>query len=138
MQSFSTFNGLQIVDDVNESIKTKRDIGWKQLTNGIIDYSLKCLSGPHKNKFVYINLTPEGEIIGSDPQEATLYIESDEIYPKHAHITCRNGTYFLKDLSSKIGTWHRQGVFDWLPIEDKMEIKIFDNLFVFEYGGMYM
>lgn len=84
---------------------------------------------------MFINLTAEGELIGSDPQEATLYIESDELHPKHCLITCKNGAYFLKDLGSKMGTWHRQGVYEWIPVEDRMEVKIFDQLFVFQYGG---
>ena len=84
---------------------------------------------------MFINLTSEGEIIGSDPQDTTLYIESDEINPKHASICWKNGGYFVKDLGSKIGTWHRQGVYEWIPIDERMEIKICEQLFMFQYGG---
>lgn len=109
----------------------------ESLTNGIIDYSLKCLNGPHKNRFAYINLTPEGEIIGADEDNTTLCIENAEMNPRHSQVMCRNGTYFVKDLGSKSGTWHRQGFFDGVIIEDKLEIKIFDELLLFEFGGSF-
>ena len=107
----------------------------EQLTNGIIDYSIKCLNGPHKNRFAYVNLTPEGEIIGADEDSTTLCIENAELNPQHTQIICKNGTYFVKDKGSMSGTWHRQGFFDGVTIEDKFQVKIFDEQLSFELGG---
>ena len=100
-----------------------------------MDYCLKCTSGAHKNKFIFINLTPEGELIGSSEEKATLFIENANLKEKHTQIIHSNGSYFVKDLSGTTGTWHKPGIFDEIQIEDKMEIKIFDEHFIFEMGG---
>jgi len=31
---------------------------------GVYDYVLKCIDGPYLGKFVYINTSPNGEVIG--------------------------------------------------------------------------
>lgn len=93
------------------------------------------MTGPHKNRFIYINLSPEGEIIGSDDKEATLYVENANLQPKHCQITCKNGLYTVRDLNSQTGTWYRQGMFEIIPIEDKKEIKIFEETLAFQFGS---
>ena len=55
-----------VANDIGTLISSGKDIKSADLTNGIVDYSLKCINGAHKNRFIYINLTPEGEIIGND------------------------------------------------------------------------
>ena len=122
--------------EAHQELSTSRHRSPGDLTNGIIDYSLKCLNGPHKNKFVYINQTPEGETIGSDEDRATLYIENANLHPLHAQVRYSKGMYFLKDLDSKTGTWHSQVFLDGaqVEIEDGMQVKICDELFIFSFG----
>lgn len=133
----SSQQAYPMAEESLNKIRQSKDIASRTLTNGIIDYSLKCVSsGPHKHKFAYVNLTPEGEIIGSDEEKATLCIDFAGLHGQQAHILSRSGIYFLKDLSgNKASTWHRQSVFDGLPIEDKMEVLIGEESFYFEYGG---
>lgn len=45
----------------------------------MLDYTLRCVEGPFAGNFVYLNLTEDGELIGSDPETNTLYIENDGI-----------------------------------------------------------
>lgn len=33
----------------------------------IVDYVLRCIKGIYNGKFIYLNLTLEGETFGSDP-----------------------------------------------------------------------
>lgn len=142
LHQLTTYNGQAIAEEIGEKIKAGQDIAASRLalikgslTNGIIDYSLKCVTGPHKNSFIYINLTPEGEILGSDDKEATLYVENANLQPKHCQITCKNGLYTVKDLNSQTGTWYRQGMFEIIPLDDKKEIKIFEETLSFQFGG---
>lgn len=47
------------------------------ISDKVTDYVLRCVDGPFVGNFIYINLTEEGELIGSDPQsEYTLFIEN--------------------------------------------------------------
>lgn len=108
------------------------------MTNGIVDYSLRCLEGPHKNKFVYLSQSSEGETIGSDEDSATLYIENSNLHPSHAHIQYEGGRYYLRDTGSSTGTWVQRGVASGLQVEidDKMEVKMYDDLIVFSLGEL--
>ena len=68
----------------------------------IVDYVLKCTKGVYKDRFIYINLTQQGEIIGSDiSQNLTLLIENMGLESKHCEIKYLNKEqrYILKDLS---------------------------------------
>lgn len=48
---------------------------------------LRCIEGPFAGNFIYINLTEEGEIIGSDPHsENTLFIENAGLSAQHVKI----------------------------------------------------
>jgi len=105
------------------------------LTNGIVDYCLKCTSGAHKNKFIFLSQLPEGEIIGSSEEKATLFIENANLKEKHTQIIHNNGAYYAKDLSGTTGTWIKPSIFEEIQLEDKMEMKIFDEHIVFEMGG---
>ncbi len=67
---------------------------------------LRCIKGIFKGKFIYLNLTPEGETFGSDPNsDLTMYIENAGLSDKHAEIKYNPTTkkYILKDLNSKTG-----------------------------------
>ena len=72
----------------------------------IVDFVLRCIKGIFKGKFIYLNLTPEGETFGSDPNsDLTMYIENAGLSDKHAEIKYNPTTkkYILKDLNSKTG-----------------------------------
>lgn len=113
-----------------------KEVSPTEITNGVMDYSLKCISGPHKGKFAYINLTPDGEIIGDRDEDGqvTLAVPGANLDPKHAQIIYKSGCYILKDLNSTTGTWHKYGSFKWTPIYDKMRIKLESEEFQFEFG----
>jgi hypothetical protein len=53
-------------------------------------YLLRCTDGIFKGKFLFINVTPDGEVFGSgDPeqnQDITMYIESAGLSLRHASI----------------------------------------------------
>jgi hypothetical protein len=72
------------------------------LDPGAYDYSLKCINGPFKDRFAYINLGPGGEIIGSSSEEeVTLTIDDESIEPKHIRITFTpEYQYILSNLSA--------------------------------------
>lgn len=72
----------------------------------IVDYTLRCIKGLFRGRFFYLNLTPEGEVFGSDPNEnLTMYIENSNLSPRHAEITYlyAQKKYQLKDQNSKTG-----------------------------------
>jgi len=47
------------------------------ISDKVQDYVLRCIEGPFAGNFIYINLTEDGELIGSDPQlDYTLFIEN--------------------------------------------------------------
>lgn len=51
------------------------------------DYVLRCVKGIYKNKFIYLNLSEDGEIIGSEAsREVTLQIENAGLSQKHCKI----------------------------------------------------
>ena len=74
-------------------------IAW--LDTGPIDYVLHCTSGLFKGRFLYVNRTAQGEVIGSDKNDKsiTLYVENANLLPRHAKIVFNNDTfqYFLSD-----------------------------------------
>ena len=127
----------EYAQEISALISEGKDIKVSDLSNGIIDYSLKCPSGPHKNRFVYINLTADGEIIGEDVDspDVTLGIKNHKLEGKHCQVYQRNGSYMLRDLNSSTGTWVKFGISDFVPIEDRMEIKLKNMSFIFEYGS---
>lgn len=70
---------------------------------------MRCVKGKYKNKFFYINVCSQGEIIGSssDP-EVTLQIDEADLDPKHCKIMYKykkdiGYKYALTDLKSKTG-----------------------------------
>lgn len=80
--------------------------------NNHFNYILKCTDGLFKDKFLYINTTPDGESFGSgDPDEydLTMYIESDCLSKRHAEIRFDYPKYLLRDCGSENGTWVRIG-----------------------------
>lgn len=77
-----------------------------QVEEIIVDYVLRCVKGIFGGKFIYINLTSDGEVFGSDPNaDLTLYIENGGLAPKHADIKYdfNEKKYYLKDLDSETG-----------------------------------
>lgn len=72
------------------------------LDPGAFDYSLRCINGPFRDRFAYINLGPEGEIIGSSTEEdVTLTIEDESVEPRHAKIVFTpEYQYILSNLSA--------------------------------------
>jgi len=72
------------------------------LDSGAFDYSLRCINGPFKDRFAYINLCPGGEIIGSgSDEEVTLTIEDESVEGKHAKILFTpEYQYILSNLST--------------------------------------
>ena len=75
------------------------------LDPGVFDYSLRCVNGPFKDRFAYINLGPEGEIIGSgaDP-DVTLTIEDESVEAKHAKIVFTPEYQYVLTNASKSGS----------------------------------
>ena len=77
------------------------------------NFILKCTDGMFKDKFLYINTTPDGELFGSgnpDELDLTMYIESASLSEKHSEIKfVDNSKYLLKDCNSESGTWIRIG-----------------------------
>jgi hypothetical protein len=72
----------------------------------IRDYVLRCTKGIFKGKFIYLNLTSDGETFGSDPEaDLTMYIENAGLSPKHAEIKYnpKEKKYYLRDLGSDSG-----------------------------------
>lgn len=126
---------LQLATDIDTYLASGREVRSQDLVNGVIDYSLKCLNGSHKNKFIYINMTEDGEIIGSKPSErVTLSIENSGLDNEHFQILYREGIYYLKDLNSSSGTWLKFNNLPLFKIEDKTEIHLEGDIFTFEYG----
>ena len=73
------------------------------LDPGAYDYSLRCINGLFKDRFAYINLGPDGEIIGSaNEPDITLTIEDESIEVRHAkiHFT-KEYQYILTNLSKQ-------------------------------------
>ena len=92
-------------------------------------FLLRCTDGIFQGKFLYINMTPDGEVFGSgDPEineDITMYIEEANLSLRHASILYSdkngqtfmedesgeideyNGRYILKDCGSDLGTWVR-------------------------------
>ena len=92
-------------------------------------FLLRCTDGIFQGKFLYINMTPDGEVFGSgDPEineDITMYIEEADLSLRHASILYTdkngqtymedesgeideyNGRYILKDCDSELGTWVR-------------------------------
>ena len=117
-------------------IDTEKDIPARNISNGLVDYSLKCIKGIHKSNFLYLNLTTEGELIGSDPNDPnlTVFMENSNLDGRHIQILPKNGGYFLRDLSSSTGTYLKQGNDDPILITDGMEMLIGHENFKFTYG----
>eukprot|EP00352_Strombidinopsis_acuminata_P008373 CAMPEP_0176355620 /NCGR_PEP_ID=MMETSP0126-20121128/13420_1 /TAXON_ID=141414 ORGANISM="Strombidinopsis acuminatum, Strain SPMC142" /NCGR_SAMPLE_ID=MMETSP0126 /ASSEMBLY_ACC=CAM_ASM_000229 /LENGTH=112 /DNA_ID=CAMNT_0017708339 /DNA_START=70 /DNA_END=408 /DNA_ORIENTATION=+ len=78
----------------------------------IYNYLLKCVDGTFKDRFLYINTTPDGEVFGSGDTEQhddlTMNIEDTDLDERHAEIKFLNDKdYVLSDLNSQGGTWVR-------------------------------
>lgn len=96
----------QKASTIEETMKTTQTIPISQVEEIIVDYVFRCIKGIYSGKFIYINLTPEGEVFGSDPEaDLTLYIENSGLSPKHADIKYdyNEKKYYLKDLESERG-----------------------------------
>lgn len=96
----------QKASTIEETMKSTQIIPISQVDEIIVDYVLRCIKGIFSGKFIYINLTPEGEIFGSDPNaDLTLYIENGGLSPKHAEIKYdyNEKKYYLRDLDSERG-----------------------------------
>lgn len=128
-------SGVEVEVSPSDSLESGQN-SVSSLSNGIVDYSLKCLSGNHKGKFIYINQSHTGEIIGGNPEleEVTLGIREENLDSKHCQVVYRKGSYYIHDLDSSTGTWHKMGAFVYLPIEDQMEIMLEGVSFKFTYG----
>lgn len=124
-----------LATDVDTTLAAGKEIKATDLTNGVIDYSLKSLEGSHKSRFIYVNMTEDGEVVGNAPSpKVTLAVENAELDNQHAQVVYRSGTYYLRDLNSSSGTWLKFGNPTLIKIEDKMEIYISGDIFEFEYG----
>ena len=75
---------------------------------GVFDYVLRCIDGPYLGKTLYINSSPNGEIIGGEPgynqqrnqEKLTLYIENSDLQKRHAQITLNHHCqYWINDLT---------------------------------------
>lgn len=73
---------------------------------GVYDYVLKCIEGPFQGKFIYLNTSPMGEIIGgtddydihTNPERLTMYIENAELAKRHVEIVFNSHCqYVLKN-----------------------------------------
>lgn len=98
-------------DLIQDFFNEENELPTRGISNGLVDYSLRCIRGVHKSKFLYMNLTPEGELIGSDPNDPslTVFMENSNLDSKHIQIIPKNGGYYVKDLKSSTGTYIRQG-----------------------------
>lgn len=134
----------ELIEDI---ISNEKDLPTRNISNGLVDYSLRCIRGIHKSKFLYLNLTPEGELIGSNPNDPslTVYMENSNLDSRHAQITPKNGGYYIKDLNSSTGTYIRQGKLylisnfflgnnDPILITNDQEIQINNENFCFQFG----
>lgn len=93
-------------ETIEEKIKNSQPISMSQVEELIVDYILRCVKGIFSGKFIYINLTSDGEVFGSDPNaDLTLYVENAGLSPKHADIKYdyNEKKYYLKDLDSETG-----------------------------------
>ena len=122
---------MDIIEDINDTIKFGNDISMKSISNGIQDYVLKCISKQYKNRYVYINVSNDGDGIGND-DDNTLCIKDVGLSSKHAHIQVRNGYYYLKDTSSFGGVWYRYASFEGISVVERLEILIHDNNVIFD------
>ena len=71
-----------------------------------IDFVLRCQKGLYDGRFLYINLSEEGEKIGSDPDlDLTLFAEKADLSPLHAEIHFNNLSkkYYLRNISNEEG-----------------------------------
>ena len=101
----------------------------------IVDYVLRCTKGIFLGRFIYINLTEEGESFGSDPEaELTMYIENSNLSPKHAEIKYENKKYHLRDLNSERGTWIFLREENPIPIYEDLQIKIGNDTYGFKFS----
>ena len=92
------------------------------------------MKGIFGGKFIYINLTSDGEVFGSDPNaDLTLYIENGGLSPKHADIKYdyNEKKYYLKDLDSETGFFSNK---IWMKIRSENPMFIRDNT-VFRIGN---
>jgi len=77
----------------------------ESIEDPIVDYVLRCIKGIFVGRFIFINLTEEGETFGSEAEgDLTMYIENSGLSPKHAEIKYEGKKYYLKDLNSERGT----------------------------------
>ena len=71
---------------------------------------LRCKSGSHKGRFLYVLMGNTGEVIGSGSPEShgvTMVLESPHVSRTHAKILYHPQycVYLLEDLNSASGTW---------------------------------
>lgn len=74
-----------------------------------LKFVLKCIEGVYKNRFLFINTTPDGEIFGSGDAKTyglTLQIEGAGLDTKHAQLKFDGFKGFhVVDYGSQSGTW---------------------------------
>ena len=108
--------------------KMPNDFAVQLLDDSGTDYVLRCMQGIYKGMFVYINLTENGEIIGSSVHDCTLCLDDCDLLPKHCQIKYginnndqKKGGYYLKSFGE---TWLKIRYDCPAIIHDGMEIKI--------------
>jgi len=107
----------------------------ESIEDPIVDYVLRCIKGIFVGRFIYINLTEEGETFGSDPDaDLTMYIENSNLSLKHAEIKYESKKYYLKDLNSEKGTWILLREENPIPIYEDLQIKIGSDIYSFKFS----
>lgn len=73
---------------------------------GVYDFVMKCIEGPFAGKFIHLNTSPLGEVIGgaseydmtTNPERLTMYIENSGLIEKHVEIVFNSHCqYILKN-----------------------------------------
>jgi protein phosphatase 2C family protein 2/3 len=107
----------------------------ENIEDPIVDYVLRCIKGIFVGRFIYINLTEDGESFGSDPEaDLTMYIENSGLSPKHAEIKYENKKYYLKDLNSEKGTWILLREENPILIYEDLQIKVGSDIYSFKFS----
>lgn len=107
----------------------------ENIEDPIVDYVLRCIKGIFVGRFIYINLTEDGESFGSDPDgDLTMYVENSGLSLRHAEIKYENKKYYLKDLNSEKGTWILLREENPIPIYEDLQIKVGNDIYGFKFS----
>jgi len=107
----------------------------ESIEDPIVDYVLRCIKGIFVGRFIFINLTEEGETFGSEAEgDLTMYIENSGLSPKHAEIKYEGKKYYLKDLNSERGTWILLREENPIPIYEDLQIKVGNDIYAFRFS----